>query len=82
MKFLPGIRYLAIAAIAHAVAGQSNAQAPVKIGVLMPSKSLVGKQGLQGAQLAAEMINADGGILGGHKIELVIAMNLGEARLF
>jgi branched-chain amino acid transport system substrate-binding protein len=50
----------------------ATAQAPVKVGVLMPTKSLVGKQGMQGAQLAAELINADGGILGGRKVELVI----------
>ena len=45
---------------------------PVRVGVLMPIKSLVGKQGHQGAVVAAEMINADGGILGGRRIELVV----------
>lgn len=71
MKQASAMRFLASAAIAIGLAGHAFAQAPVKIGVLMPSKSLVGKQGLQGAQLAAELINADGGILGGRKIELV-----------
>lgn len=44
---------------------------PVRLGVINPTKSLVGKQGQQGAVVAAEMINADGGILGGRQIELV-----------
>ena len=48
-----------------------QAQAVVKIGLIAPTKSLVGKQVVQGAQLAAELVNADGGILGGRKIELV-----------
>jgi len=59
--------FCGLAFTAHAQSGQ-----PVRIGVLMPIKSLVGKQGQQGAQLAAEMVNADGGILNGRKIELVI----------
>ena len=67
---LAATRFVA-AVLVTLAATQAQAQAPVKIGVLMPSKSLVGKQGLQGAQMAAEMINAEGGILGGRKIELI-----------
>jgi branched-chain amino acid transport system substrate-binding protein len=44
---------------------------PVKIGVLMPTKSVIGQQGQQGADLAAEMLNEQGGILGGRKIQLI-----------
>ena len=47
------------------------AQAPIKVGVLFPTKTVNGKQGVQGAQLAAEMLNAAGGVLGGRKIEIV-----------
>lgn len=63
----------AIAALLGGLALPAAAQQPpVRIGVLMPTKSLVGKQGQQGAVVAAEMINADGGILNGRRIELVV----------
>jgi branched-chain amino acid transport system substrate-binding protein len=45
--------------------------APIKIGVLMPSKTLMGKQDIEAAQLAADQINAKGGVKGA-KIELVV----------
>lgn len=45
--------------------------APIKIGLLMPLKSVIGRQGQQGADLAAEMLNEQGGLPGGRKIELV-----------
>jgi branched-chain amino acid transport system substrate-binding protein len=64
--------FAAVAASSLACSGAFAQQAPVRIGVLMPTKSLVGKQGQQGAMTAAEMINADGGILGGRRVELVI----------
>lgn len=44
---------------------------PIKIGVLMPLKSVIGKQGQQGAELAAELVNEQGGVLG-RKVELVV----------
>lgn len=47
-------------------------QAPVKIGYMMPTKALSGKEAIQGAELAVKMINDAGGILGGRKVELVI----------
>lgn len=54
------------------LAGAAGAMAEtLKIGFIAPTKSLVGKQVLQGGQLAAEMINADGGVLG-RKIDLVV----------
>ncbi|MBI2726278.1 MAG: ABC transporter substrate-binding protein [Polaromonas sp.] len=43
----------------------------IKIGVLFPTKTINGKQGVQGAQLAADMVNASGGVLGGRKLEVV-----------
>ena len=50
----------------------SNAESgPVKIGVIMPTKSVIGQQGQQGAEIAAEMLNEQGGILGGRKIQLI-----------
>src|SRR5262249_7873295 len=44
---------------------------PIKIGVLMPSKTLMGKQDIEAAQLAADQVNAKGGV-NGAKIELVV----------
>lgn len=64
--------FAAVAACSLVCSGAFAQQAPVRIGVLMPTKSLVGKQGQQGALAAMEMINADGGILGGRRVELVI----------
>lgn len=45
--------------------------APVKIGVLYPTKTLNGKQSMQGAAIAAEMLNASGGILKGRRVQLI-----------
>jgi branched-chain amino acid transport system substrate-binding protein len=67
-------RAFLMAALVVACAGTGAgafAQSVVKVGFIGPTKSLVGKQLLQGGQLAAEFVNADGGILGGRKIELV-----------
>jgi branched-chain amino acid transport system substrate-binding protein len=52
-------------------ASPALAQAAVKIGLIAPTKSLVGTQLIQGAQVAVDMVNAAGGILGGRKIQLV-----------
>jgi len=72
---LPALRRRACLALLSALsfaplAATAQQGDPIKIGVLMPLKSVIGKQGLQGAELAAEMINADGGVLG-RRIELV-----------
>lgn len=37
---------------------------PVKIGVIYPTKSVIGKQGVQGSNIAIDMLNAAGGVLG------------------
>ncbi len=65
------LRAALLAAACTIAVSAAHAQDPVRIGVINPTKSLVGKQGQQGAVVAAEMINADGGILGGRKVELV-----------
>ena len=63
---------LALSALAMA-GGPAAAQAlpPVKIGFPGAHKILVGSQLLRGAQLAVAMINEEGGVLGGRKLELV-----------
>ena len=52
------------------------AQKPVKVGVLTPlsppGDAAAGQFIVRGAKMAAEDINARGGVLGGRKIELVI----------
>jgi urea transport system substrate-binding protein len=58
-----------------AIAGDKK---PIKIGVVLPMSGgleLFGQQGIQGAQMAVNEINAAGGVLGGHKLELVIEDN-------
>lgn len=60
-----------MAGLLVSAAATAQAQADIKLGVIAPTKSLVGKQLIQGAQLAAELVNADGGVLGGRKITLV-----------
>lgn len=45
--------------------------APIKVGVLMPSKTLMGKQNIEAAELAAEIINSKGGV-NGRKLQLVV----------
>jgi ABC-type branched-subunit amino acid transport system substrate-binding protein len=48
---------------------------PIKIGVVLPlsgAEELFGSQGLQGAKMAVEEINAAGGVLGGRSFELII----------
>lgn len=61
----------AVGALAFAWAGPSVAQQPLKIGVIFPTKTLNGKVGVEGAELAAEMINAAGGVLG-RKVQLIV----------
>ncbi|MGE4012537.1 MAG: ABC transporter substrate-binding protein [Alphaproteobacteria bacterium] len=63
----------AMAVAAIGLSGPAFAEkAPVKIGYMMPTKALSGKEAVQGAELAVKMINDAGGILGGRKLELVI----------
>ena len=67
---------LLAATLALAFVAPAHAQKPVKIGVLTPlsppGDAGAGQLILRGAKMAADEINARGGILGGRKIELVI----------
>lgn len=60
------------AAMGLAISAGANAADAVKLGVIDPIKTLIGKQNVEGAQLAADLINKDGGILGGRQVELVV----------
>lgn len=50
----------------------AHAADPVRIGLTMPTQTLLGKQAVQAAQVAVDMVNEDGGVAGGSKIELVV----------
>jgi len=67
----------AAAGAAAATAGLRGAGAaePIKVGVLQPLSGgleVLGRQGVQGTQLAIEEANAAGGVLGGRMFELVV----------
>lgn len=57
--------------LATALPAQAENATPLKIGVLMPTKTLMGKQDVQGAELAATLINEKGGV-NGEKIRLIV----------
>lgn len=67
---------LLIALLVLALGAPAFAQKPVKIGILTPlsppGDSAAGQFIVRGAKMAAEDINARGGVLGGRKVELVI----------
>jgi branched-chain amino acid transport system substrate-binding protein len=72
------------AALTLALAAPVVAQAPVKVGVVLPlsgRNAVVGQSNLFGMRLVASTINSAGGIksLGGAKIELVVADNASAA---
>ena len=55
--------------------GSSSSKSAVKVGVVLPltgPAALYGQQAQEGGKLAAKMINDNGGILGGRKIELIV----------
>jgi branched-chain amino acid transport system substrate-binding protein len=66
---------LLLALLASGLATPALAQKPVKLGVLTPlsppGDAAAGQLIARGAKMAAEDINARGGVLGGRKIELV-----------
>ena len=79
---LKALRTAVLAAVAAAVlAAPAFAQAPIKIGVLTPlsppGDAAAGQLIVRGAKMGAEEVNAQGGILGGRKIELVIEDDAG-----
>ena len=59
--------------LAVATPGAALAQpAPTTVGVIYPIKTILGQQGRRGAELAAEMLNASGGVAGGSPLKLVV----------
>jgi len=79
---LKAFRTALLAAVAAAaLAAPAFAQAPIKIGVLTPlsppGDAAAGQFIVRGAKMGAEEVNAQGGILGGRKIELVIEDDAG-----
>lgn len=67
-------RALLATAFACLMAGSAGAQEAVRIGVVMPFSgpaAAYGTEARQAAELAAEEVNAGGGVLGGRQIELV-----------
>src|SRR2546428_12825719 len=64
-----------VAIVACGFAAPALAQKPVKIGVLTPlsppGDASAGQFIVRGAKMAADDVNARGGVLGGRKIELV-----------
>lgn len=70
-RFLPAIVASGAMALTAALApAQAADQGPIKIGVVSEEAALVGKAISQGAQLAADDINAKGGI-NGRKIQII-----------
>jgi branched-chain amino acid transport system substrate-binding protein len=49
----------------------ASAKDTVPIGVIFPTKSIIGQQGVQGANIAADMLNADGGV-NGKDVRLIV----------
>ncbi|CAN5630549.1 ABC transporter substrate-binding protein [soil metagenome] len=73
MKFIEARRRVCITAALLTAASGAFAQAnDVRIGFIGPTKSLIGKQLVQGAQLAVDFVNAEGGVVGGRKVQLVV----------
>jgi ABC-type branched-subunit amino acid transport system substrate-binding protein len=75
---------IVMAALALGLVAPVAAQAPVKVGVVLPlsgRNAVVGQSNLFGMRLVADTINAAGGIksIGGAKIELVVADNASAA---
>ena len=72
---------LCAALVVLGAGGPSFAQGPVKIGVLTPlsppGDASAGQFIVRGAKMAADDINARGGVLGGRKIEVIIEDDAG-----
>lgn len=65
-------RVLFVATAAFHFGHAALAQGTVPIGFIMPTKTLLGKQAVQAAEIAVDMVNGSGGVLGGRKIKLVV----------
>ena len=68
----------AIAALAFATHGSAQAADPIKIGVIAEAQAVAGSSIPQAAQLAADEINAKGGV-NGRKIEIITYDNHSSA---
>lgn len=64
--------WLGSCALASLLAAAPAAAQDVRIGVLYPIKTMLGQQGRNGAEIAADMINASGGVLDGRPLKLVV----------
>ena len=73
-KFATATAIGALAVAGALAAGPAQAADPIKIGVISEAQSVAGSSIAPGAQLAAEEINAKGGI-DGRKIEIVVYDN-------
>lgn len=65
---LAGAAAIAGAGVMPALAQDGD---PVKIGFLVPIRTMLGEQASVAAEVAVEMINADGGVLDGRPLELI-----------
>lgn len=45
---------------------------PIRIGLIEPTRSLLGRQAVQAAEIAVRLIEEDGGVLDGRQIELIV----------
>src|SRR5262249_7344066 len=73
--------WLVVVLVIAGLAGVAPAQTPGEIGVLTtlspPGDASAGQFIVRGAKMGAEDVNARGGVLGGHKIELVVEDDAG-----
>ncbi|WP_159103974.1 ABC transporter substrate-binding protein [Rhodopseudomonas sp. B29] len=54
-----------------AQSSDASAKDTLPIGVIFPTKSIIGQQGVQGANIAADLLNADGGV-NGKEVRLIV----------
>lgn len=60
----PALRTAAVATALLLACGPARAAEPIPVGEIYPSKTVVGQQALHGGEIAADMLNAGGGVLG------------------
>lgn len=71
MRFISSLALSLGLAVGLAAGASAQAQ-EAKVGVIYPIKTILGQQGLKGAELAAEMLNASGGVNNGQQLKLVV----------
>jgi branched-chain amino acid transport system substrate-binding protein len=72
IRYLAAGHAVAFSCLVGTLAMAQPAPAPVTVGVVYPIKTMLGQQGRRGAELAAEMLNASGGVLKGAPLKLVV----------